>query len=98
MMNILNLLSFVYGDVSFVRQEDGGQIMGFVLFACLFLGGSGGCAIAIVALVTINEDQDHRVREPSASLQRIPENYRQGNERTEANRERQCCGDIPYTE
>jgi hypothetical protein len=71
--------------------------MGFVLFAWLFLGGSGGCAIAIVALVTINEDQDHRVREPSASLQRIPENYRQGNERTEDNRERQRCRDIPYT-
>jgi hypothetical protein len=60
--------------------------------------GSGGRAIAIVALVTINEDPDHRVQEPSASLQRIPENYRQGNERIGDNRERQDCGDIPYTE
>jgi hypothetical protein len=47
-------------------QEDGGQIQGFALFVCLFVslcvslfGESGGCAIAIVALVTINEDQDH---------------------------------------
>jgi hypothetical protein len=61
MMNVLTLLSFVYRDVSFVGQEDGGQITGFVLylFMYLFLGGSRGCAIAIVALVTINEDQDH---------------------------------------
>jgi hypothetical protein len=29
------------------------------LIACLFLGGSGGHTIAIVALVTINQDQDH---------------------------------------
>jgi hypothetical protein len=30
----------------------------FTVFLCLFCkSGSGGCAIAIVALVTINEDQ-----------------------------------------
>jgi hypothetical protein len=103
----MNALTFLYyGDVSSVGQEDDGQGYGvyvvclfvcLVCLVCLFLGGSRGCAIATVALVTINEDQDHRVPEPSASLHRIPENYRQGNERTEDQKERQCCRDILYT-
>jgi hypothetical protein len=59
---VLDFPLFLSGDVSFVRQEDGARIKGPVLLVCWIVdlfGGSGGCAIAVVALVTINEDQDH---------------------------------------
>jgi hypothetical protein len=50
MMNAL--FSFVLRERLF-GYEDGGKVEGY--FVCFV--GSGGCAIAIVALVTINEDQ-----------------------------------------
>jgi hypothetical protein len=63
-MNALTLLSFVTEMFSLSGKKMVDKIKGFAfgLFVCLFLGGSGGCAIAIVALVSINEDHDHSVK------------------------------------
>jgi hypothetical protein len=70
MMNVLTFPLFTETfPLSGKKMVD--RLRVFVLFACLFLGGSGGSPIAIVALVTINEDPDHHISKPLQLLFRF---------------------------